>query len=256
MFQEFGIVGIQTSLMEKKISIEFSLDVNADTATRDRLLLVNKETGQMPNYTIDITRKVITLELVEWPIPNTEYLLKVQKGITSIVDDELPDSLQRGIVFKSEITSLIEVLTPGDHEKLSELFLSWKEVPVDASENLVNSYCVEVAKENVFYSTVKQSYIHDKQEVAFTDLPAGQYYARVRAQKDGEYGRWSDIVTFIIGSKSVEPEPDDDEPIFEDGLEIVTAPPNGETPKSFLIEFDDDIDPDSIQEIVVIRRLI
>lgn len=263
MFQEFNIVRISTSLTEKKVFIEFSLDVKEETVTLDTLVLAERATSRIVDAKINVRRNVVELELVDWPVPNAEYLLKVQRGITSIVDDELPDSLQRSLIFKSEITSVVEVLSPAEHEEIEELNISWKEKQINPSENLVNSYYLEISTDNAFYDVIRKSEVHQKEEVTLSGLSSGQYYLRIRAQKDGQYGRWSDIITFIVKSKSKDSEvtdpifgDEDDEPIFEDELIVIGAPMNGESPESFLIEFDEDIDVDSIQDIVVIRRSI
>jgi hypothetical protein len=262
MYQEFNVLSISTSLLEKKVSIEFSLDVNEDTVTLDSLVLVEKATSTIVNTRILVDRNVVQLELVDWPIPNTEYLIKVQKGIASIVDDELPDSLQRNVIFESEITSVVEVLSPADYQELTELSVSWKETQIRTSENLVHSYYLEIATENAFYNVLRKTEVHNADSITLAGLPNGQYYLRIRVQKDGQYGQWSDIVTFVVNGESSTPGPvyddgeEDDGPIFEDELVVLSVPVNGETPKSFLIEFDEELDVDSIQDIVIIRRSI
>lgn len=262
MYQEFNVLSISTSLLEKKVTLEFSLDVNEDTVTLDSLVLVEKATSDLVDFRFNVNRNVVELELVDWPIPNTEYLIKVQKGITSIVDDELPDSLQRNVVFPSEITSVAEVTSPADFEEITELVVSWKETQAITSENLVRSYYLEIATENAFYNVVRRTEVQDRDSITLSGLPVGQYYVRVRVQRDGQYGPWSDVVTFVVSEENSVPGPvydedeEDDGPIYEEELIVVSAPANGETPNSFLIELDEDIDVDSIQEIVVIRRSI
>ncbi len=261
MYQEFSIIKISTSLIEKKIEINFSLDVDEDTATLDTLILVEKETSKIVDTNISVSRNVVQLELVNWPTPNKEYMIKIQKGITSIVDDILPDSLQRSLVFKSEITSVVEVQSPADHEEIDELSISWNEKQVRPSENLVHSYYLEISTDNAFYNVVKKTEVVDKNKITLSSISNGQYYLRVRAQKDKQYGQWSDVVTFIVSENSKPSEPiyddeDNEDPVFEEDLRTITVPVNGETPESFLFEFDDEIDTDSIQDIVIIRRSI
>ncbi|MCY7866102.1 fibronectin type III domain-containing protein [Bacillus atrophaeus] len=260
MYQEFNVLSISTSLLEKKVSIEFSLDVNEDTVGLDTLVLAERASSKIVDTKVSVDRNVVELELVDWPIPNTEYLLKVQKGVSSIVDDELPDSLQRNLVFKSEITSVVEVLSPADHEEINELLITWKETQDRSSENLVSSYYLEIALENAFYNVVKKTEVHGKEDIKLSGLQDGQYFLRVRAQKDGQYGPWSDTVTFIVSGENKKPgsvyedEEEFEGPIYEEELTIVASPVNGESPGSFLIEFDEELDADMIQEIVVVRR--
>ena len=262
MYQEFNVLRISTSLLEKKVVVAFSLDVNEETVTLDTLVLVEKATSRIVSTIINARRNVVELELVDWPVPNAEYLIKVQKGIKSIVNDELPDSLQRNLIFNSEITSVVEVLSPADHEEINELLITWKEKQVRSSEDLVNSYYLEISTDTAFYNIVKRTEVHGKESIKLSGLPGGQYYLRIRAQKDGQYGRWSDTATFVVKEESkktgpiFEEEEEDDGPVFEEELAVIGVPVNGESLNSFLIEFDDDIDIDSIEDIVVIRRSI
>lgn len=258
MYQKFSIVFISADLIEKRIAIEFTHDVDGDTVTLDTLTLLEKESSRIVDVRIHTKRNFVYLELLDWPNPNTEYMLLIQKGIKSIVNDELPDSLQRSIYFKSEVTSAVEVRSPSDYEEINELFISWVEKRTVPSENLVNSYYIEIAKDNAFYNIIQKTEVHDRNDITLSLLPPGQYYLRIRAQKNGHYGRWSDTVTFVVKEESRKP-PDsnfDDGPIFEEELEVVMTPVNGETPKSFIIEFNEEIDPESIENIIVTRRSI
>jgi hypothetical protein len=196
------------------------------------------------------------MHLQEWPAAQSEYLLRIQSGIRSIVDDELPDSLQRVVVFKSEVLSTVNILSPSHHEVLHALNIAWEEVSVDGNEeSLVSSYYLEIAKENAFYNIVRATEVVGHQEIQLADIEDGQYYLRIRAQKNGEYGRWSKVITFLIQPEQDEPT-EEAEPIFEEDLEIVSAPVNGETPTSFIFVFDEEIDTDSMPSIVVKRRQI
>ena len=255
MYREFGITGIFTNLVDRTIKIEFTLDIDPDSASLDSLVLCDKATARIIPANIAVSKKAITMHLQEWPEAEKEYLLRIQSGIRSIVDDVLPDSLQRVIVFKSEVLSTVNVLSPAHHEVLSALHVSWEEVSVDGKEeSLVSSYYLEIAKENAFYNIVRATEVANKQEIQLTDIEEGQYYLRVRAQKNGEYGRWSEVITFLVRSEQGEYE--EEEPIFEEDLKVVSLPANGETPASFVFVFDEEIDTDIMPSIVVKRRSI
>lgn len=260
MLREFNVIDIHANLPEKKIILNFSLDVDENTVANDSIVLIERKTGRIASAVAEVNRNIVELTLLDWPTPNSEYLLQVQKGVRSIVEDELPESLQRAIIFKSEITSTIDVLSPAEYEEVSELKIAWQESVPDESMELVNSYYIEIAKENAFYNIVKKTEVTGKQEINLAnDLPNGQYYLRIRAQKGNQYGRWSEIITFIVEDENKKPGSiygDDDEIIFEDELRLVALPENGERLESFLFEFDEEIDPDSIEEIIVIRRRI
>lgn len=256
MYREFGIIGIYTNLVDRTIQIEFTLDLDPDSASLDSLVLCDKETARIIPANIAVSKKTITMHLQEWPEAEKEYLLRIQSGIRSIVDDELPDSLQRVIVFKSEVLSTVNIISPSHHEVLHELQIKWEEIGAEGKEDsLVSSYYLEIAKENAFYNIVRATEITDKQEIQLTDIEVGQYYLRIRAQKNGEYGRWSEIITFLI-QEANEDEEVNEEPIFEDELELVSQPINGETPSSFIFVFDEEIDIENMPSIVVKRRSI
>lgn len=248
------MVGIHTNLAEKQIRMEFTHGVKPDSATSDSLVLCEKESGRIVPADILVSKKVITLALKEWPQAETEYLLRIQSGIRSIVDDELPDSILRTLLFKSEVLSTIDILTPSHHEELTELSVAWQENGPDGKdEGLVSSYYLEIARENAFYNLVRTTDVQGRQSIQLQGLEAGQYYLRIRAQKDKEYGRWSETITFVMMDKEQE-EPE--EPIFERPLRLVEQPENGETPTSFLFVFDEELDADIVPTIKIKRRPI
>ena len=113
--------------------------------------------------------------------------------------------------------------------------------------------------------------VFGKRSFTTHELEPGQYFIRIRAQQDDEYGYWSPLKTFIIDDNksedvdSSESNPNDDENtnndddgpvIIEDDntneLVIVSTSENGITPLSFEITFNEDIDI-SEAKIEVIR---
>lgn len=257
MYREFGITKISTSLSEKNIHIEFSLDVDPDTVTSDTIAVMEKESRRILDFAINTNRNIVVLTLNEWPKADTEYIIRIQSGIQSIVEDNLPDSLQRAIIFKSEVTSAIEIISPAQHEETESLLFSWREVKSDDLESsLVYSYYLEVAKENAFYNIVRKTTVEGQQEIKLLGVEPGQYYVRIRAQKGASYGKWSETITFIVVNSSEQEDIDDEDIIFEDELLIVSTPVNGETPGTFVIEFDEELDPGAVYEVSVTRRRI
>ena len=258
MIRTFNLQTIDTNLIEKKLSIRFSLDVNPETITPNNLILSEFKSGKIVDYNIKIDRETVDLIFKDWPVPNEEYILKIQTGIESIIGDELKQAHQRHIVFNSEITSLIEILSPNEYEEISSLNVNWEEKLLNKKHLAINRYYLEIAKENTFYNIVKRSHINNKQSILFSDIPEGQYYIRIRAEKDNNYGRWSEIITFIYSGEQERPplNYEDDSPIIEEELNIVSTPPNGEVINSFIIEFDEEIDPDYIESISLTRRSI
>lgn len=256
MYREFDVLSVVTDIKTKAIIIEFSLDLDPETVSTKNLLLINRNTNSILPCTIESSKNKVYIELNDWPEPNVEHMLFIQKELKSIVGDSLRNSLQRALIFKSAITSVINIISPSHHEKLKDLNISWKESNEVISDS-INSYRIDIAENNAFYNIVKSSLVENKNEILIEDVNNGQYYIRIRAEKSGEYGRWSEIVAFTKADISEEAEEIfeiDDEPSFEKNLEIINMPINGETPESFFIEFDEILDPSSIEEIVVMRR--
>lgn len=256
MYQKFDLLGINTSMKDKKVYIECTLDVEELSVTIDTITLTERSTNRILNYDLAVIGSIIELQLKEWPVPNVEYSLIIQTQVKSITEEPLSAALKRNIVFLSEITSTVVITSPCEHEEVNSLKLAWTEKPADKNAELVNAYYIEVANENAFYNIVRASTVYDKKEVVLTGIPEGQYYMRVRAQNGDQCGRWSDIVTFLYKTNDASGTmPTDDEPVYDEELVVVSAPINGETPDTFLFEFDEDLDMDGI-EIVITRRTI
>ena len=130
-------------------------------------------------------------------------------------------------------------------------------------------YHIEFASD-IAFSYIVKDYISE-----FTDglieLDNGQYYARARIIEDEMHGDWSETVTFTVVSDICEHNnilseaqkqyldevfaPVDFFLDDEEDLVIVSKSPNGETLSEFYIEFNLDLDPDSIpKQIIAYRR--
>ena len=122
------------------------------------------------------------------------------------------------------------------------------------------SFYLEVSQEANFYNINYKTLVTNQHEIELPVLKAGQYYVRCRAQKDDQYGFWSETITFLIDKTPAKPEAifdsedDLDEPIFVDDIQILSTPKSGETPTSIMIEFDCEIDSDFLDNIILIRR--
>jgi len=257
MYQKFDLLGINVSMKDKKVYIECTLDVDESSVSNETITLVGKGTNRIIDYDFVVNGSVIELDLKEWPVPNVEYMLVIQAGIRSITDEPLSAALKRMITFSSEITSTVVITSPSDYEEINSLKLTWSEKLTNTNMELANSFYMEVANENAFYNNVRETNIYDKSEIVLTDIPDGQYYVRIRAQKGDQFGRWSDTVTFLYKSNTDTPIPTlpGDEPVYDEDLIILSAPTNGETPSTFLFEFDETLDTEGI-EVTVIRRTI
>ena len=72
---------------------------------------------------------------------------------------------------------------------------------------------------------------------------------------ENDYGNWSEPVTFTF-TNPIQKDEEDDDIIFVKDLELISKACDGTTPKSFILEFDQELDPDSIDidDIILLRR--
>lgn len=263
--RRFYILTTNTDLAEKKIVIEFNLEIEESTISFDTISLINKDTNSIEIFEIEVDGKLVILHLREWIEPGSKYIIIIHKGIENIVGDVLKNPMMRTLEFEEEVISNIEITAPADFEKISNIKIEWKET----GEILENRYYVEIAKENAFYNFITKTIVSSKQDILLEDTEDGQYFVRIRAEREaGVYGHWSTIKTFIV-DKSIKDKIDskteedvsekeiksdiDDEfgPIIIEEvkpLEVDETPISGETPSSFLFTFSEDI---NISEAVI-----
>lgn len=254
MLQKFEVVDIDTDLFHRKLKITLSLAPDEETVKKDTIYIGEEDTGRVLDFNIVVNNKVIELDLLEWPKPNVNYNLFIQKGIMSIAEDELDAALRRKLVFESTITSKIDIISPNDNEKLKSLDIVWEEVVREAGAQKTGAYYIEISSDTGFYKIEKTSRVALKQNISLTDLPTGQYFMRIRAQKDDMYGVWSDVVTFYFGNSPSSSQGtggstgvDDTKPIVD--MDVLVKPESGITPTAAVFKFSHDIDASSIKNM-------
>jgi hypothetical protein len=268
MFQDFSVLAVDTDLKTKSVLIEFNLDIASESVNDSTINIFDRTTKNTAEFISKVNGKSVVLELIEWPTPNVEYIVKVQK-LKSILGDELPVGFRKSIKFASAICTEVDIISPAFDEVIDELKLEWKEVLTADTQKPFNAYYIEIAKDPYFNNIVKKTNVEQKDEIVLTDVNKGQYFVRCRVQDSTGYGKWSEVISFIFGDTAAPADPiyDDnennetpDEPIYVENsvLNVTSQPIDGETPSSILIEFDGDIDIDSINKdnIVLIRRTI
>jgi len=259
MYQEFIASVINTDIRSKKIIIEFSHDIDASSIDDNTLQIIHRKTRDFMDYHISVEGKVVSITLLEWPLPNEEYILKIEK-FKNILGDTLVSGIRKKIIFESSICSTVDITSPAFNEVINELVIKWVENKTDETHELVNSFYLEVSPEANFYNINYKTLVTNQNEIELPVLKAGQYYVRCRVQKDNQYGFWSETITFLIDKTPAKPETifdseeDNDEPIFVDDIQILNTPKSGETPSSIMIEFDCEIDSDFLDNIILIRR--
>lgn len=252
MLIKFSIIEISTSLIEKKIIVNFNKDIDAITVNKNTLELINRNLRQIVEIEYEIIDKQIIITLIDEPIVNEEYMLNIKANLSSISGDLLGAAMSQRIMFESVIQNTVKIISPIDHELLSNVVVSWKEIQENNSLPSVQQYMVEIADDNTFFNVRIRSTVKDRNEIKFAgNLSDGQYYVRVRVQTDTDYGRWSDPVTFVLERKNA-----DDEIVFEEELEILNQSENGVEMEYFLFEFDADLDVELFDkdDIVIVRR--
>lgn len=278
MYKKFHLSSIEQLVAEKRIDLKFNFDIDENSVQSSSISLVTMS-GNHVTFKPKVIDDTIYLYLDTWPTPNEKYQIIVEKSIKNISGTPLDSSIRRKITFETDITSFVSIKSPYNFQKVDKF-----DFDIIDSENY-NSYYVEIAKENRFYNLLYSGNIYtNKLDILFPEEPeCGQYYIRARVQTGSEYGAWSDVTTFIYKDvcncdypeqnipsanaempsawqevyKNVNENPYANVEIptieIEDELELISGPSNGSTPKTFLFEFDRDLDESSC-EIVVIKR--
>ena len=257
MLQSFSIVDINTDFVDSKIDIIASFDIDPDTVNDGTIQLFSKHDMNNVNLDFEVNRKTITLYIKNEIVPNTDYILRVT-NVKNLVGEPLPVGIRRKITFFSAVKEIPVIMSPSEYEEVKDLkvvlnTLKESNEDVQLEDKL---YFIQIASDVAFYNIVMETQT-DTETTNFKDLQAGQYYIRARVEiiKDGkkEIGKWSEIVTFI----SVNFDScicDDNEPEYIEPVTLISVPVNGETPETILLEFSSDIDPDTIDDIIIIRR--
>ena len=262
MYQDFSVIAIDPNYAEKKVVINTSFDIDPDSVDERTIQLFSKANRCDANIDFEVKDKTITVLVKEDIVPNTNYIIKIT-GIKTILGDVLSTGVRRTITFKSMVREIPYIISPSDYEEIVDLKVTLKAILEDEEfESLEDkSYFIQIAEDVAFINVVLETRTNES-TVNLKNLKTGQYYirARVEAFNEGnkDFGKWSETVSFISLNKAVEEEcPDDsedDEPIFIEDISLVNKPANGEAPESILLEFSGEVDPDFIDNIIVIRR--
>lgn len=267
---KFCVVTVETVLKDQSVYVTFNKEVDIDSLNYQNIILALNGSTASPLASYDITLsddlKTLKLHFIDAPIVNQPYILVLQDKISDLEGKTLDKSLFRNVLFKSSVTSDIILNSPANFEVISTQTFSWQETGNDP----VNSFRLQIGTDTSFFNTVLDSVIKDQTSVTLSvPLKAGQYYYRVRAEVDSDFGVWSEIRTFLIQeSNEYEEEALSEESIVDKENEVTVEdfvgdiksniitvedkPLNGTTPSSFSFLFSEDIDPNDIK-ISVIR---
>ena len=266
MYREFSFTSITTSAIDKSIIVFMTAEVEPQSVSTDSIRLLDCSTNHFVLITYEFVKDKIIITLPTYPIPNSRYKLCIQ-GIEDIVGNKLERGIEYELQFASCVKSNATVVSPVHGEKISTISVELAESlnpGVAATEPLVGSYYIEIATDNLFYNIIFTSNLIGENKIILKDLHNGQYYLRARVQNDGDYSLWSDVITFVFEQRESTQLPGDDNAsngtdddiVFHKPLSIIGVPKDGDDASSFYIELDAPIDPDTLDNITVYRRLV
>ena len=267
---KFCIIAVETSLKDQSIYVTFNKEIDTDTISLQNVILAVNDTIAAPvaNFQIIVgdDLKTVKLLLTDTPIVNTPYVLVIRDTVKDLEGNNLDKSLFRNVTFASNVTSDIDVKSPANFEIITEQTFVWEE----KGDSLVNSYRLQVSSDTGFHNVQVDTLITDKRSVTLgAMLKAGQYYFRIRAEQDEEFGLWSQTRTFLVQQadeyeeETVSDDQQDEEneetviedlvrDIKDDRIIIEEKPANGVTPEtSFMFLLSEDINNEGITVSVI-----
>ena len=260
---KFCVVAVESDLKEQSIYIHFNKEVDEDTISPQviTVALQDYNIATMAYYDLIVFKdlKTVQIKFLNVPIVNSNYVVLIQNTIKDIEGNILDQSLFRNVMFKSTVTSSIELTSPTNFEIITDKTFTWKEIGSD----LINNFRIQISSDTDFNNLIINSTVIGKTTVTFgKELNAGQYYYRVRAEQDTEFGVWSEVRTFLIQADNEYEEEvigtEDDivtedingDPVIEnlvaeertDLLTVIETSKSGITNPSFSFLFNDNID--------------
>lgn len=257
MYEPFAITVIRNDLRNKTITIETTSDIDPDSVNDKNVVIMERKSKKIMEYRFEVKRKSLILTLLDWPIPKMEYVIKVS-DLLNAIGDQLQQGVRKTIVFESSLCSIMHIVYPSFGEVISDLKIILNEEVPEGGNGVtfepINSYYIEIASDCNFHNIVKDILIKDRLMVLLPDIADGQYYVRARVQQEEEYGLWSDTVSFLLQDKASVSQPDGEDPVYIEDIEILSGIEHGILGDSFLFEMNCELDQDSVDNIIVIRR--
>lgn len=254
MYQKFNATTIDIDRIRKSVHIDFSYDVDEDTINSKTVYVYKNKNGDIVSTQCIVEGTSVNLSFTNDMEPNTEYVIVVTKEVASITGENVYTAVKKTFTVDSSVTSRVAINSPSNYEELADkVALSWNEIAGDDNKTC-ETFLVQIASDNLFFNVLLESEVNNKTSVTFgTVKDAEQYFVRVRAQKSQEdFGAWSDIITFTLIKTATNK--NDDEAIFQKAMEVLTIPEQGQTPESFIIEFDAEIDVSSVEDSIILIR--
>lgn len=198
MFKEFALVDMAVNPIEKQIKLFFTGNVDPDTISSDTIAMVHAESQKIYRLKYRTSKKLVIITVLDDVLPNEEYRLDINRTIKDITGAHLQSSLIRHVYFNTSIYSNVRILSPANHELVDGTFnCQWQEILRDKRRKPVLEYRLQIADNSLFNPVEIDTVVVEKQQISFPKLnKQQQYYIRVRVEKDGEFGAWSELATF------------------------------------------------------------
>ena len=268
MYQKFTVSQVFIDEAENNIKVTFAYDIDEDTIDNSSIYITEAETENQRIIETDKTVEQSTVTLYYGDLElNKTYQLVVKKDVKSVMGDELDIEYVKTFALHSDVDSIVTIISPSQHEEIEVLNIKLEE-STGKNKKLFNRYRIQISGDHGFLKVFSETVTEKKEIKLSVEKDSPQYFIRARAEKDeNNYGNWSDKISFIIIKKTAQSSQKDDDHddidyeedyAFEDDFEIVVYPENGTTPSSFIIEFAEDIDPDSIhiEDLILTRKKV
>lgn len=258
MFQEFTVTTIDINKATKRISIGFSNDIDPESLNPKTLYVSAGDNGDVVKIKWSVDGYVLIVDILDEIIPNLEYYLFITTDITNAMGEKLKTRVKQGFAYESSVRNKCKILSPVQNEEFyrNDIEIRLDEILNNDDSDFVNCFKVQVAKDWLFENIITSSSLSQRDTVVLHVKSSGQIYIRARVESDEKnYGEWSDTIVIDINSEDDDiPDDNDDGPIFYQDIEIISEPEQGETPKSFIIEFDSEIDEKTIEDSVLLLK--
>lgn len=270
MYQKFTVSQVFVNEAENNIKVTFTYDIDEDTVDNSSIYIIEAETENQRIIETDKTVEQSTVTLYYGDLElNKTYQIVVKKDVKSVMGDELDIEYIKTFVLRSDVDSIVTIISPSQHEEIDTLNIKLEESP-GKNKKLFNRYRIQISGDHGFLKIFSETVTEKKEIKLSVQKDSPQYFIRARAEKDeNHYGNWSDKISFIITKANQSSQKDDrhdnhdsidddEDYAFEDDFEIIGYPENGATPSSFIIEFAEDIDPDSIhiEDLILTRKKV
>lgn len=198
MYKEFALVDLEVNPTEKTVKFFFTSNVDPDTINPKTLNMVHGESQEIYRLKYTVSKKVVIVRVLDDIVPNEEYRFNINKTIKDIAGIPLQSSLIRNVFFNTKIYSNTKILSPANHELITgPITVEWQEILKDKRRKAILQYRLQISTDVVFNKIILDTTISNKQTLT---IPAFenplQYFARIRVESDGEFGKWSETVTF------------------------------------------------------------